>query len=196
MDYLPWIDDRNDDGLACITDRFEAIGKNDFRILKEESIHTWWPDEVIFDLSPDYGVKLVDYIPNVLGLHIISEKLKNILNDECGESFDFYPVKIRNQKGRLVNKPYYLAHLRVIIAAMDYDKSDFRLSHINPERASRIRRIILDEKKIPKNTKVFALKEDSSLWLIRRDLGVKIYREYDCRGMLFIMLDSYGEEWR
>jgi len=150
---------------------------------------------VIFDLSPDYGLKLVDYIPNVLGLHIISEKLKNILEYECGESFDFYPVKIRNQKGRFVNRPFFLAHLKSIISAMDWERSDFDINHMFPDTVNTIRTLILDEEKIPKNTKVFALKEDPGLWLVRRDLGVKIYREYDCRGMLFVKLDSYGEEW-
>jgi len=31
MDYLPWVDDGNDDGLACITDEAEAINENDFK---------------------------------------------------------------------------------------------------------------------------------------------------------------------
>jgi len=65
-----------------------------------------------------------------------------------------------------------------------------------PERADRIRRLVLDEKKIPDNTKLFALKEEPDLWLISRELGVKIYSEHDCRGMIFIKLEDYGKMWR
>jgi len=149
------------------------------------------------DLSLDYGgLKLSDNIANAVGVHIVSEKLKTILAEECGETIDFYPVKIRNQKGRLVKSSYYLAHLRLIIGAMDWDKSDFTVNAIHPECAARIRRLVLDEKKIPENTKLFALKEKPKIWLVNRELGMKIYREHDCRGMIFIKLEDYGKMWR
>jgi len=196
MDYLPWRHDRNDDGLAYIVDLPESVDNDSFRILKEKSIASWWPEDITLDLSVDHGIKLSDNIANAEGVHIVSEKLKTILAEECGETIDFYPVKIRNQKGRLVKKSYYLAHLRLIIGAMGWGKSDFDINDIHPERAATIRRLVLDEKKIPENTKLFALKEKPDLWLITRELAVKIYREHDCRGMIFIKLEDYGKMWR
>ena len=197
MDYLPWEHDRNDDALAYIEDLPASIDDDSFRIKEEKSIAGWWPEEVVLDLSLDYGgIKLSDSIPNAVGVHIVSEKLKGILEEACGETIDFYPVTIRNQKGRLVKKPYYLAHLRLVIGAMDWDKSDATVNAIHPECAGRIRRLVLDEKKIPENTKLFALKEKAKIWLISRELAVKIYREHDCRGMIFIKLADYGKMWR
>jgi len=196
MDYLPWIDDINDDGYAWIIDEPPEIDEPSYLIHEEASISHWWPEEVVFDLSPDYGVRLADYVPTVTGLHIISKKLKEILDSECQGAFDFYPVTIRNQKGRIVKASYYLAHLRIILDCMDREKSDFTINPINTEHATRIRRLVLREDKIPDNIKIFALKEDPSLWLVQRELAKNIYREFDCRGMLFIKLENYGIEWR
>jgi len=196
MDYLPWKHDENGDGLAYITDFPEIVDDDSWQILEEESIAGWWPEAVVLDLSLDHGIKVSDNIANAEGVHIVSEKLKQILAEECGETIDFYPVKICNQKGRLIKKPYYLAHLRLFIGAMDWDKSDFDINDIHPERAATIKRLVLDDKKIPNNTKLFALKEEPDLWLISRELAIKIYREHDCRGMIFTKLEDYGKMWR
>jgi len=196
MDYLPWEHDRNDDGLAYIARLPESIDNDSFRIKKEKSIAGWWPENVVLDLSLDHGLKLSDSIPNAVGVRIVSEKLKRILEEACGETIDFYPVKIRNQKGRLVKKTYYLAHLRLVIGAMDWGKSDADINDIHPERAATIRRLVLDEKNIPENTKLFVLKEEPRIWLVDRELAKKIYRKYDCRGMIFIKLEDYGKMWR
>ncbi|MCF6337696.1 MAG: hypothetical protein L3J84_07050 [Gammaproteobacteria bacterium] len=148
MEYFPWEHDESDDGLAYIEDLPESIDDESFQIKEEKSIAGWWPEDVILDLSLDYGgLKLSDSIPNAVGVHIVSEKLKNILEEECGETIDFYPVKIRNQKGRLIKKTYYLAHLRLIIGAMDWGKSDADVNAMHPECVATIRRLVLDEKK-------------------------------------------------
>ncbi len=147
MDYLPWTHDEDDEGLAYITDLPESVDDDSFQILEEESIASWWPEEIVLDLSLDYGIKVSDNIANAVGVHIVSEKLKQILAEECGKTIDFYPVKIRNQKGRFIKNPYYLAHLRLIIGAMDWDASDFDVNDIHPECAATIRRLVLDEKK-------------------------------------------------
>jgi len=191
MEYLPWVEDDEDEALAWIISKPAELEGDSYQIHEKSSIRAWWPDEVTFDLSPDYGVKVCDFIPTVLGLHIISEKLKKILESECGEGFDFYPVKIRNQKGRLVKKPYYLAHLRKIIAAMDWEQSDFDASSMSPDQALNIRKLVLDENKIPEGTKIFALHEQPDLWLVSYDLAVKIYRDEDCDGMAFIDIGDY-----
>jgi len=196
MEYYVLVNDDDDDGLAWIRTRPDEIIKHAYLIQEEKSLADWWPDEVVYNLSPDRGIRVADYIPNVLGQHIVSEKLKQLLEAEAGASFDFYPVKLRNQKGRIVKNGYYLAHLRLILPLMDWDKSDFDINAIIPSRAATIRHLVLKEDEIPDGSRVFALKDKPDLWLMRDDFAKELFREQGCVGLQFMTLEDYGEMWR
>ncbi len=196
MEYYVVVDDDDDEGLAWIRTIPSEIEENSYLIEEEKSLADWWPGSVVYDLSPDRGIRVADYIPNLLGQHIVSEKLKQLLEAEVGESFDFYPVKLRNQKGRIVKNRYYLAHLRLILPVMDRDKSDFTINAIIPSRAATIRRLVLKEDDIPDGCRVFVLKEKPSLWLMRDDFAKEIFIDQDCVGLQFVSLENYGAMWR
>lgn len=197
MEYLPWKNDQNDDSLAWIgTDPFGDDFPKSYELDEGVSISHWFPGDVTFGLSQDHGIQLTDSIPNVLGVHLVSEKLKGILEREADANFEFYPVKIRNQKGRLVKVQYYLAHLLDTLDCMDKKRSDIEVDNLDKSRAFRIRRLAFYEKSIPAKTKIFGLQERKEQWFIRRDLAVKIYREENCRGMIFTKLEDFGKEWR
>jgi hypothetical protein len=78
---------------------------------------------------------------------------------------------------------------------MDKDKSDFSLSNIDGQ-VRRFRRLVLDDNKISEGTQIFRLAEMSHLYLVCRDLAVKIKRQEMCVGMDFIYIEDYGKEWR
>jgi len=52
MDYLPWIDDINDDGYAWIIDEPPEIDEPSYLIHEEASISHWWPEEVVNETPP------------------------------------------------------------------------------------------------------------------------------------------------
>ncbi|HHI94431.1 MAG TPA: hypothetical protein ENK04_13120 [Gammaproteobacteria bacterium] len=196
MEYYVLVNDDDDEGLAWIRTRPDEIIEHAYLIEEEKSLVNWWPDEVVYDISPDRGIRVADYIPNLLGQHIVSEKLKQLLEAEAGASFDFYPVKLRNQKGRIVKNHYYLAHLRLIVSVMDRDKSDFDIDHICPSEVATIRRLVLKEDDIPDDCRVFVLKEKPSIWLMRDDFAKEIFIDQDCVGLQFVSLENYGAMWR
>lgn len=197
MEYLPWKNDQNDDSLAWVcSDPFGDEFPKSYELDEGVSIRRWFPEDVTFDLSKDHGIQLADSIPNVLGVHIVSDKLKGILEREADATFEFYPAQIRNQKGRMVTTQYYLAHLLDTLDCLDKKKSDFDVDNLDKSRAFRIRRLAFNEKAIPAKTKVFGLQERKEQWFVRRDLAVKIYREENCRGMIFTKLEDFGKEWR
>ena len=197
MDYFPWINDDNDEDLAWVMSMPPEIDKKSYLILEDKEIGEWLPPEIVVNISADKGIFIADFLPTVIGLHILSKKLRDILTEEAGSDFNFYPVVLKNAKGRVEKKEYFLAHLKRTLDCVDKTKSDIAYSPINPERAHRIRKLYLDEERIPDDVKIFKLKEKPRLWLTRKDLALKIYRENNnCRGMLFIKLEDYGKMWR
>ena len=160
-----------------------------------ESLKKHFPNDVTFNLSKQGGVKLTDYIPNNNAMLVVSEKLKDLLA-KTGEDFEFYSVNIRDKKGRLVEKPYYLAQLVGSLPCLDWKNSDYENNDLIEGQVLYFRRLVLDAEKIPKNKHIFRLGEKEELIIVSHDLGYEIYRTHNCRGMIFQVIEEYGKEFR
>jgi hypothetical protein len=154
-----------------------------------------FPRDVVFDLNPDSGVQLTDSLPNGCLVHVVSERLKAVI-EKTKHPAEFHPVKIRNHKKRLAREPYYLMNLLGSLDAMDRQKSDWTESALEPGQANRIRMLELDRGKIPQGTQLFRLSVDPALILVENELARQIYVTMECRGLLFQKLDAYGAEFR
>lgn len=196
MDFFPWVDSY-DESFARIADL----------IPPELDEHSWmfngnnkplgevFPEDLVFDLSRDGGKKLGDFIPNTDNMLIVSDRLKEILEQRSSD-FEFYRISIRNHKKRIEKKQYYLAHLLLSVPCLDTDESEYKKSAMDEDQMLRVSRLVLDTSKIPEGKKILRLGEMKKLILVRRDLAVEIYREHECRGMLFQKIELYGEEFR
>lgn len=195
MEYFPWLNDDEDDALAWIDQSPEEIRRKDYLLTTGDRARDWFPDDVMFDLSDDYGIRLADSIPNVLGFLIVSDKLKHILEDQSSTEIEFLPVGIRNQKKRPVDRPYYVANVLGTLACVDIEQSDFTMDAIDKEHVDWFRRLVLDESRIGTNHNIFRLAELPGLILVREDL-VDAVLEQDCTGIIFQYLEEYGAEFR
>jgi hypothetical protein len=195
MEFAPWIHDATDQNLAWLYEKApDILAPNSWRWYTGESLASWFPDDVTFDFSKNHGIQLADSIPNTQSCLVVSEKLKALLA-VSGASFEFFPVKIRDRKKKVVPESYYLANLVGVLSCMDKGKSDFSLSNIDGQ-VRRFRHLVLDNSKIPEGTQVFRLADMSHLYLVCCDLAVKIKRQEMCTGMRFLHLEDYGKEWR
>ncbi|QSQ22277.1 hypothetical protein JY651_45340 [Pyxidicoccus parkwayensis] len=196
MKYYPWVADDEDDSFAWITkDSDFLMHCMDSYLLNEGvSVKSWFPTDTVFHLDDDRGIRLTDSIPNTLHLLIISEKLKRVLEEKSGANIEFLPVHIRNHKGRLVQEPYFIANILGTVECVDPERSKFRNSEIRPDQVFHFYRLALEESKIPLDAKLFRLKEQTDLSIIREDLGKDILRA-GCDGMIFQEMDDYGREW-
>lgn len=196
MDYYPWCDDQYDDSLAWITDEPEAFGNDGFRLKKGEPCAAWVPPDLVFDLSKQHGVKLSDAIPNSLALQVVSEKLRGLLEKLAPQArIEFLPARLRTQKKKLLPAKYFVANFLDVVPCTDMKRSDYRMDAIRKTQVGRFRRLVLDQKKVPKDAKVFRLGERTRLVIVRGDLGQSIV-DADCTGMFFMNMDEYGKEFR
>lgn len=196
MTYYPWVNDDEDDSFAWISKKSDFLMQcMDSYLLREGvSVKSWFPTDTVFQLDDSHGIKLTDSIPNTLHLLIVSEKLKHALEEKSGAVIEFLPVKIRNQRGRVVQEPYFIANIVGTLECVDRERSKFDTSSIRPDQVFTFFRLALDAAKIPPDTKLFRLKEKSNLVIVREDLADDILRA-GCDGMLFQEMEDYGREW-
>jgi hypothetical protein len=194
--YLPWVHSF-EPSFAWLDNGFpDSIGSIQHKLVFGEPAGGDLKDlDVVFDLSVDHGVKLIDSIPNTLNILVVSGRLRSLL-ESTGGAIEFYPVRIRNLKGRMVKDSYYIANPIGWVDCMDRARSDFDESPVVRGQVRRFRRLVLNDQKIPDDRQLFRLATQKELVLVRKDLAYEIYRVHECRGMLFQKLETFGEEWR
>ena len=194
MNYFPWEDDEDED-LAHINKIPIEINEDLWKLDEGISCKDWFPDELTFELNPNYGMKLGDSIPNSLSIKVISEKLKMLLEENCN-NFEFFPVDIINPKGKKTRKAYYVANLIGTLHCMDLNKSQYRYSNLDKGQMARISELSLDESKIPKGTQIFRLGEMTELLIVADPLAEIISDKNKCTGIFLTYLEDYGLEYR
>jgi hypothetical protein len=194
--YYPWLHDDEDRNLAWITYAPDALRNHpkDYQLTEGGSVKNWYPADVEMYLSDERGMKLSDSIPNIMSLLIISEKLKVIMVERSEALLEFLPVRLKYQDEQEVKATYYVMNVLEVVECVSLERSMFRYSDISPDRIFRFFHLILDQSRIPSDKKIFRLKENPSLVIIREDLGKDILRA-KAIGMMFVEMDEYGREW-
>ena len=196
MKYYPLVKDNRDNSFAWLSETLpEELRENSWKLMLGIPVKDWFPENVIFDLSVNDGIQLTDFIPSVHQIMVVSERLKDILQ-ATGEDFEFFPVRIRNHKKRIVEKQYYLANLIGSLECVDREKSEFFINHIRKDQIFRFQRLVLDESKIPDGKSIFRLGEQTEQIMVNEPLALKIVKEVKCNGLMFRILESFGAEFR
>lgn len=151
---------------------------------------------MIIPLYEEDGIKLCDAIPTYGGELIITEKLKSVFEKQSGANFEYYPVKIKDKKGRVFEESYYLAHLLDIHDCLDLDKSLYRMDAIIKNEIDRFAQIVLDENKLNPEKKMFRIKHKPSMILVTEDLVDEILDVAKCYGPAFEYVEDHGEIYR
>jgi hypothetical protein len=152
------------------------------------------PTDRVFELDKTRGSVLPHSIPNACGVLLVSEALRGFLEKESGASFEFIPVQVKNQRGRVLKEPYFIANLLGPGVPLDRKKSDVDWS-FRAGKVQRIRRLVLDSSTVPPDAKIFRLAEQGDVILVREDLVDQLF-EGPSEGAFFRELDDYGSEWR
>jgi hypothetical protein len=195
MEYDVWTKNDEDDALAWIMESPDELGEKEYQLDEGISVKPWFPKDVTFQLSDERGIRLSDAIPNIMRMLIVSERLKEFFEKNADLKVEYFPVKIRNRKGRLEKAQYFVANLLGGVSCLDTAKSDYVPNALRKGQVDYFKKIALDVSKIPKSAKIFRLGEKMDLVLVREDLAQAMVNA-DLTGMQFQYLDSFGKEFR
>jgi hypothetical protein len=163
---------------ACVLNEFTGV--EDTRRLQEgEPYGDEFPSDAAFHMHPDYpnDLLLVDNALNSDHLRIVSPRLRDFLKKQKLTKVEYLPVSIIDHRRRVASKDYSIVHALDPVDCIDRAQSDFKESRLVPGRISRIKKLVLDESRIPAGRPLFGLKDFGLIALVRSDLAKKLDAE-------------------
>ncbi|WNG62437.1 hypothetical protein F0U59_03280 [Archangium gephyra] len=118
------------------------------------------------------GLVVPDLVANNFHLHIVSSRLKKLL--EGGAKGEFLPVSIHNHKGHVAEEDYYIANVFNVVECVDKSRSKCTESASKPGQLSILKSLQLDTQRIPAEAQLFRLKEMPAIIIIRGDLRARL----------------------
>lgn len=172
------------DGFECKLKNFK--GNDNFVHHKEENNV---PIEGLIYDAFDCKLKPEDYpFSGTIFNFLASPKIVEIL-----KAFDlniqYFPSKIVRNDGIKFNDYQTLNILSVIFCA-DMDKSETKIIELSTKTITKLRRIVLDESKIPENEKLFWLGEKGSVLVVHQDI-VDCIEKANITGTRFVTPEEY-----
>ncbi|KMQ50654.1 hypothetical protein CHISP_2505 [Chitinispirillum alkaliphilum] len=188
-DYWVWMYDTNED-TAIVTHDPEGFSSMSWKLCKGVSCKDWFPENLVLELNPQRGKIITDAIHNIVGLHIVNEKLKSILETSNAE-WEFFPVMIKNHKGKIMKEPYYIANLLGKIFCVDREKSICEEDSFKEGQLDLYDKLVLDQSKIPESVDFFRLGETPRVVIASDSITDKIKITEGCTGPYY----CHYEDW-
>lgn len=114
--------------------------------------------------------ELLDFQPNTLNALIVSRKVRTVLEQARVANVEYLPVSVEDHRGTVVGADYAFANALGSEAAIDLERSDYRMGNIDKEQISRMRKLVLARERISPDARLFRLKEMLTTVLVREDL--------------------------
>ena len=151
-----------------------------------------FPPSVELSLAPNWGSLTTGFLNNTRRLMIAEERAKQFLERQGLDepSVEYLPFILRNKKGRVVDKQYYVVNPLRKFDCLDRGRSDFRT------RADGVTVVVVASmrvhaERIPEDAKLFRLGEKPRIILLRSDLLEGIRAE----GFSGVAITAMGEEF-
>jgi len=193
--YYVWTHD-DDARYAWVLNlpEFMVTWKEGYLVEEGVPLSAIMPTRRVFQLDQTRGTMLTDSIPNVCGILLVSKELRTFLERSSGADWEFLPARVKNARGRLLPQPIFIANLLGPSVPLDRKRSDVDWS-FRANRTDCIRRLVIDEKELPRSRKIFRLAERGKVLIVREDL-VDALIDGPSEGAFFQELSDFGNEWR
>ncbi|MFY0566310.1 double-CXXCG motif protein [Archangium lansingense] len=193
MRYFGWLHDLSDDSLAQVRRHSDDLEGKNYLLKQAVPLASIFPPKATYQLAEDRGIKLADSIPNLVGLQLISDKLKDVLNQETEGTLEFLPIQLRDQKSRIVDRPYFIANSLKMVSCLDMQRTQAKMSNIIKTDVMKFDNLVLDESKIPSDLKLFRLAGKAGFLIIREDL-VQTIKDGGFTGVHFEAMEHFATD--
>ncbi|HEY7725138.1 MAG TPA: DUF1629 domain-containing protein [Anaeromyxobacteraceae bacterium] len=118
--------------------------------------------------------KLEDFQPNIMGLLIVSRRVRELLESQRVENAEFLPVAIKDHRKKVAAPDYSILNLLGSEDAIDLGRSKVEMDTIIDGDVSRVMKLVLNRKGIRPEAKMFRCTRRTRLVLVREDLRAAI----------------------
>ncbi len=139
----------NDEKLCLLDNQIEDLGLGDVYMRRGERLGDRFPADARLYMDDEHpGKKLSDLLGNSNNLLLGSKKLVELVKKHCGDMVECLPFTLYDHRRRVASKDYSLIHPLTIADCLDLGKSDIEWNSVDPESISRIRRHVVDRKRL------------------------------------------------
>ncbi len=191
MNYYYIKPDSRAENRACLN-KFDNIPFEEFQFRKCEPLQHQLEDELIYEMNDNEEARvLYDCVYNINSCLVISEPLRLLLSEfNCGNC-EFLPVRVKDQREKIVPEKFFIVNLIDDIEYMDLDKTIIRYSHLIKTDISKIKNVVINDKNIPQDRDLFRSKNYSSGYVISERLKNRIEEE-ELEGIRFYNVAKFN----
>jgi hypothetical protein len=160
---------------ACVLQRLEGV-KKQYQLRDGISRVADFPEEAAFAMNPDFphDTLLTDNIININQMIVASARLKDFMEARKLPKVEFLPVTILNHRGKPVSQRFFIIHLLDHVDCLEVEKCSPVWSKIDTDTIQRLKRLVIDEKRIGKSREIFRPKHFPEVVLVYRKLAEAI----------------------
>jgi len=172
-DFFVW--DSKDEGNTCVLTPIQKF-ENSELLNRSADLLCSWPPDAYFPMDPQFprNIGLADNLQNLDSVAVISDSLRQYLEGKGVPNIQFLPVGIMNHKGKLVANKYFIVNPIHPQDCLDVIGSEPAYYNIAPTEVRRVKRLVLDPKKLVPEVSIFRIKNFWSPILIRAGLANEI----------------------
>jgi len=146
------------------------------------------PSDAQMGFSEDYpdDIKLYDFVTNIDGLFIVSKKVKGVIEGLAVENMEYLQLTLFDHQMKIASTDYYILNL---VGSIDMKDSEYRMDCLLEDRIDRIKKLVLDESKIPPEAKMFRLVNKPEEYIISDEVrkafeenGITNFRLFEAQG--------------
>ena len=175
----------DDSRYGGVEDLPEDLQEKGWRITEGRRMAHRYPAGCSFQMGRLFpGIMVPDMINNLFQYWLVSKKLKALLAQEADVEIEFLPFTLLNHKGRIAAEECYIANVIGTEDCVDLERTEARLSHLEPGTFSRLFRLHLEGARVP-DKKLFRLRQMPHVMVVRDDLRAA-FEAHDMSGMAFL----------
>jgi hypothetical protein len=179
-------------GDACRPTAMDGFEYRDLDI--EAPLAKKFPKNVVFEMDQrrPTNVRLIDFHVDGKSPVIVSKRLRELIEQHSKPQYiEFLPITIKNHKGRIASKDYFIVHGSKVIDCLDLKASEAEYDLLETDRISEIKRLALDPKKIPPDVHLFRVKEFITPLLVMDGVLRRAMLDAKLEGVIFIPAKIY-----
>lgn len=169
----------SDEEEFCVADADrDTVDQFMVQLRKGEQVGKIDLPEIKYRMDPDFdGIKVSDFINSGFPWFMVTEKAKQIIEDNATVEIEYMPFTLLNHKGRVAAENCYMLNVIGQVDCVDRDKTEATDSFFTQGEFDTIRKLYLLEDKIPADKNLFRLWAKPSILIVRRDLKEVFERE-------------------
>lgn len=171
--FVVW-EDKNIDGMVSLGG-IQNMPKTS-RLLFAKPLAADFPPDVTMAMRSDRpdNTILTDCLHNTDSILVASEKLTDFLRERELAHLEYLPLTVLDHRGKKLKTSYFIVHPVELVECVNAKASGGKPSLMTPGMLMSIRKLVLDEPRIPATRQIFRAKEFPGPLLVRRELATAI----------------------